>query len=34
MAPPPASEWVLIYQVVDDELRLVRTGCHSDLFRE
>jgi len=29
-----APDWLLIYQVVDDELRLVRTGRHSDLFRE
>ena len=25
-------DWLLIYQVVDDELYLVRTGSHSDLF--
>ena len=25
-------DWLLIYHVVDDELRLVRTGTHSDLF--
>ncbi|MCY3620546.1 MAG: type II toxin-antitoxin system YafQ family toxin [Gammaproteobacteria bacterium] len=29
-----APDWLLIYQVVDDELRLARTGRHSDLFRE
>ena len=27
-------DWLLIYQVVGDELRLVRTGSHADLFRE
>ena len=27
-------DWLLIYRVVGDELRLVRTGSHSDLFRE
>ena len=28
------SDWLLIYQIVDDALilRLVRTGTHSDLF--
>lgn len=25
-------DWLLIYQVVDDRLELVRTGTHSDLF--
>lgn len=24
--------WLLIYQIFDDELYLVRTGTHSDLF--
>ena len=26
-------DWLLIYAVVDDELRLIRTGTHADLFR-
>lgn len=25
-------DWVLIYQVEDDELRLIRCGSHADLF--
>lgn len=25
-------DWVLIYRMLDDELRLERTGTHSDLF--
>ena len=27
-------DWLLVYQVIDDELilRLIRTGSHSDLF--
>jgi mRNA interferase YafQ len=25
-------DWLLIYRVVDDELHLVRTGSHADLF--
>lgn len=25
-------DWLLIYQVVDGELRLARTGTHADLF--
>ena len=25
-------DWLLIYKVVSDELHLVRTGTHSDLF--
>jgi mRNA interferase YafQ len=25
-------DWILIYRVSDDELRLERTGTHSDLF--
>lgn len=25
-------DWVLIYQLTEDELRLERTGSHSDLF--
>ena len=27
-------DWLLIYRVVGDELRLVRTGSHADLFKE
>jgi len=26
-------DWVLIYQIKDNELYLVRTGTHSDLFK-
>ena len=26
-------DWLLIYRVDGDELRLVRTGTHSDLFK-
>ena len=26
------DDWLLIYLVVGDELRLIRTGTHSDLF--
>ena len=26
--------WLLVYRVEGDELRLARTGSHSDLFRE
>ena len=29
-----APDWLLIYQHDGDELRLVRTGRHADLFRE
>ncbi|MDZ4742627.1 MAG: type II toxin-antitoxin system YafQ family toxin [Verrucomicrobiota bacterium] len=25
-------DWILIYKIFDDELRLERTGTHSDLF--
>jgi mRNA interferase YafQ len=25
-------DWLLIYRFVDDELHLVRTGSHADLF--
>jgi mRNA interferase YafQ len=25
-------DWILIYAVVGDELRLIRTGTHADLF--
>lgn len=27
-------DWVLIYKISDDELVLVRTGTHADLFRK
>jgi mRNA interferase YafQ len=27
-------DWLLIYRVVGDELHLVRTGSHADLFDE
>lgn len=27
-------DWLLIYRIVGDELHLVRTGSHSDLFDE
>ena len=27
-------DWLLIYRVADDELHLVRTGTHADLFNE
>ncbi len=27
-------DWLLIYRIVGNELRLVRTGSHADLFRE
>lgn len=27
-------DWLLIYQFTDEELRLVRTGTHQDLFDE
>jgi mRNA interferase YafQ len=27
-------DWVLIYRVADDELRLARTGTHADIFDE
>lgn len=26
-------DWVLIYAIVENELRLIRTGTHSDLFK-
>lgn len=26
-------DWILIYALVDNELRLIRTGTHADLFR-
>ena len=25
-------DWILIYKILEDELRLERTGTHSDLF--
>ena len=25
-------DWILIYRILEDELRLERTGTHSDLF--
>lgn len=25
-------DWILIYKILDDEIRLERTGTHSDLF--
>jgi mRNA interferase YafQ len=28
-----APDWVVIYAVVGNELRLIRTGTHSDLFK-
>ena len=27
-------DWLLIYRVTGNELRLVRTGSHADLFKE
>ena len=27
------GDWLLIYQVEGDELKLIRTGTHSELFR-
>jgi mRNA interferase YafQ len=27
-------DWVFIYQIIEDELRLVRIGSHSELFRK
>ena len=26
-------DWVLIYAIVENELRLIRTGTHADLFK-
>ena len=26
------SDWILIYAIVEDELRLIRTGSHAELF--
>jgi mRNA interferase YafQ len=28
-----SPDWVLIYAIVDNELRLIRTGTHADLFK-
>ena len=28
-----SSDWLLIYQTTDTEVRLIRTGTHSDLFK-
>lgn len=28
-----APDWILIYAVAGDELRLIRTGTHTDLFQ-
>lgn len=28
------TDWVLIYVVVGEELRLLRTGTHADLFKK
>ncbi|MDE0052458.1 MAG: type II toxin-antitoxin system YafQ family toxin [Rhodospirillales bacterium] len=28
------SDWLVIYRVKGDELLLVRTGSHTDLFKE
>lgn len=28
-----APDWILIYALVENELRLIRTGTHSDLFK-
>ena len=28
-----ASDWLLIYEIYEEELYLERTGSHSDLFR-
>ena len=28
-----SPDWILIYAIVGNELRLVRTGTHSDLFK-
>ena len=26
--------WLLVYRIVEDQLHLVRTGSHADLFKE
>jgi len=28
-----SGDWVLIYELTEDEARLLRTGTHSDLFK-
>ena len=28
-----SPNWVLIYAIVENELRLIRTGTHADLFK-
>jgi mRNA interferase YafQ len=28
-----SPDWILIYAIVDNELRLIRTGTHADLFK-
>ena len=28
-----SPDWVLIYAIMDSELRLIRTGTHADLFK-
>ena len=28
-----SPDWILIYAVVENELRLIRTGTHADLFK-
>ena len=28
-----SSDWILVYAIVENELRLIRTGTHSDLFQ-
>ena len=28
-----SGDWVLIYELTEDEVRLLRTGTHSDLFK-
>ena len=28
------ADWLLIYRIAGNELRLVRTGSHADLFKE
>lgn len=29
-----SGDWVLIYELTDDEVRQVRTGTHADLFKQ
>jgi len=28
-----SPDWIMIYAIVGNELRLIRTGAHSDLFK-